>query len=146
MIDDLRTIFERLGYHSEPIHFSKAIPYPELRERFEGRFAGTDLSRVLRHLPELFIMNHKMLHGIFFVKTLTGPDLGEEARTTYEQYYPKDILLLRITGTAKTKRVVCRWIDQQDRETSLIESLRARFNFEPPKSAIEALRKDGWQV
>ena len=145
-MDDLRTIFERLGYHSEPIHFSKAIPYPELRERFEGRFAATDVSRLLRHLPELFIMNHKMIHGIFFVKILKEPDLSEEAKATYEKYYPKDILLMRIIGNDKTKRVVCRWIDQRGGETSLIESLKARFNFEPPKSAIEALGKDGWQV
>ena len=146
MIDELRTVFERLGYHSEPVDFNKAIPYVALRERLQGPFAGTDVSRVLRHLPDLFVMNHKMIHGIFFVKTLAEQGLSDEARDTYEKYYPKDILLVTITVDDEVKRILCRWIDEEDKETSLINSLKARFNFAPPKTAIAALRKDGWLV
>jgi hypothetical protein len=59
LVDDLKEVFGRLGYHSETVHFEKAIPYEKLRERLEGPFADTDVSLVLRHLPDLFVMHHK---------------------------------------------------------------------------------------
>ena len=147
MIDDLRKVFDQLGYHSEPVHFERAVPYAKLRERLSGPFASTEVSQVLRHLPDLFVMNHTMIHGIFFVRVMgDGAGLADEERTTYEKFYPRDILLLHVITSGKNAKLECHWIDESDRPTSLIDALKSRFKFAPPKAAIEALAKDGWLV
>ncbi len=147
MIEQLRTVLEKLGYHSEPVHFDRAVPYSKLRERLSGPFAKTEVSQVLRHLPDLFVMNHKMVHGIFFIKVMDDLDsLTDEARATYKKFYPRDILLLKTSKSGKATRIECRWIDEKGRSKSLIECLTSRFKYVPPKAAIEELSNGGWRL
>lgn len=147
MLDDRRSVFDRLGYHSEPVHFERAIPYPKLRERFESPFSETELSRVLRNLPELFVMNHKMVHGMFFAKILEERNsLTVEQESTYEKFYPRDIFLLDIARTGTSTLIEGRWFDEPDKYTSLAAALTSRFSFALPDSVIQALAEDGWLV
>lgn len=145
MLDDLKDLLDKLGYHCEPVHFTKSVPYATLRGRLEGQFSDTEVSQVLRHFPDLFVMNHKMVHGIFFIKVLDDLDaLTAEATATYEKFYPKDILLVTITKSGNTRRIESRWIGQKGRSILLTKALMGRFNYVPPKAAIEQLSKTGW--
>ena len=147
MIDDIRNVLDRLGYHSEPVNFEHAVPYMKLRDRLSGQFKDTEVSQVLRHLPDLFVMHHKMIHGIFFLKLLAdNAGLTPEAKATYDRFYPKDMLLLRVKKSDKGIAFECSWIDEEDGATSLVDALRSRFSFTPPKLEVDRLANEGWLV
>ena len=140
---EIQLVFQTLGFLSHPTDFSHAVPYKELRDALEGKFPETNVSKVLRHFPDYFMVNEKLEKGVFFVKDVTQAPLSTEAAKTYKSYYPKDILLIKVISDPKGKTITCRWINDE-KDASLTKALESRFNLKLPAAAVNELNSKGW--
>ena len=75
---ELRQVFEGLGFYSHQTSFDRAVTDPKLQEALNGPRAQSAASRLLRNLPELFVLHPNLVNGIFFVKLC--PKLSAEER------------------------------------------------------------------
>lgn len=143
LVTELQNLFQALGFLSHPTDFNHAVPYAELRTDLEGKFRESNVSKILRHFPDLFVVNEKIEKGIFFIKDVSKDALSSEAAEAYKKYYPKDVLLVKVSANSKGKALLCRWIgDAKDR--GLLDALESRFGTKPPSSAVSELATKGW--
>lgn len=140
---ELQQVFQALGFLSHPTDFSRAVPYADLRKELEGRFRGSSVSTILRHMPDLFAVNEKLEKGICFVKDISAGKPTAEALEVYRKFYPKDILFVRVQVSGATKRFSARWIEDP-KEGSIPDALQRRFGAKPTKEAIAGLAAKGW--
>jgi len=140
---ELQRLFEGLGFHTHPLSFNTAIPDPELRKALTDGYSQSAASRLLRNLPDLFVLHPTMACGIFFVKL--SAQLSSEERQAFKEFYPRDVLLVSIAEGKGKRSVVCRWIDQTAQKP-LLTALKERFKFTPPALSVKAVAKLGWEL
>jgi hypothetical protein len=145
MIPELRRVFERLGFYSHPIAFSRVVTDDALLKALTADFPSSQVAQILRALPDLFVLHPDMRQGIFFVRHTDGEPVPQADAEIYRRYYPNDILLTAFVSEAGGKRLVAAWIGDKKR-TGLVEAISRRFKYQLPKHAASELARNGWLV
>jgi hypothetical protein len=156
LLDAVTRVFEALDFHCQPISFQLAIPDKDFRGIVEQALPTSDLAKVLRYFPDLFVLHAKLppKAGAFFVRVFNETiRLSPDELSCYQKYYPEKILLLAgrnqkpllLEGQWLRK---CHWVNGQvqGKLPHLSELLRKDVSLPVNDPQLKEITKLGFQI